>query len=228
MNHFLIGRYLLGGVICGWLLLAMGCSSLLPPAVTFPATYALDTAPAVKSAIAPVGDGMVALTLAVNPPRAAAGFDSRHMIYIRQAHQFEYFAHSEWVDTPARMLAPLIVAAIESSGSFGGVALAPSAAAFDLRLDTEILRLQQEFDQSPSRVRLTLRASLVDGESRRLLATREFDVSVVAVNDNPYGGVKAANLALRTVLDQLAGFCGDAAQAWKPRTTYQIPAGALR
>lgn len=228
MSRFFTGRCLLGSVIGGWLLLAVGCGSLLPPAAPLPVVYALDSAPAVKSARAPVGGGMVAPTLAVNPPRAAAGFDSRHMIYTRKAHQLEYFAHSEWVDTPARMLAPLIVAAIESSGSFGGVALAPSAAASDLRLDTEILRLQQEFDRSPSRVRLTMRASVVDGVSRRLLATREFDVTVEAGSDDPYGGVKAANLALRTALDQLAGFSRDAALAWKQDTRRPTSAGELR
>ena len=46
-------------------------------------------------------------------PHAAAGYDSQHIIYVRQPHKLEYFAHNEWVDPPARMLAPLIVAALE-------------------------------------------------------------------------------------------------------------------
>ena len=84
-------------------------------------------------------------TLIVNPPHAAAGFDSPRIIYVREAHKLEYFAHSEWVDPPARMLAPLLVAAVENSGAFRAVVLTPSAAAGDLRLDTEIIRLQHEF-----------------------------------------------------------------------------------
>ena len=84
-------------------------------------------------------------TLIINPPHAAAGFDSPRIIYVRETHKLEYFAHSEWVDTPARMLAPLIVAAVENSGAFRAVVLTPSAAAGDLRLDTEIIRLQHEF-----------------------------------------------------------------------------------
>ncbi|MGG2343650.1 ABC-type transport auxiliary lipoprotein family protein, partial [Aeromonas veronii] len=87
----------------------------------------------------------------------------------------EYFAHSEWIDTPARMIAPGIVAALEGTGAFRAVVLAPSAAAGDLRLDVEIIRLQQEFDRSPSRTRFTLRAYLVDSDSRQVLAWREFD-----------------------------------------------------
>lgn len=45
-------------------------------------------------------------TLIVSPPHAAAGFDSQRIMYLRQADQLEYFAHNEWIDTPARMLAP--------------------------------------------------------------------------------------------------------------------------
>lgn len=228
MNRICIVRGILVSAFGTLLLLAAGCGSLLPPAAPVPAIYALDTAPAATSSRQPVVANAMAPTLTVNSPRAAAGFDSRHMIYTRQPHQLEYFAHSEWVDTPARMLGPLIVAAIEGSGVFGGVALAPSTAASDLRLETEILRLQQEFERSPSRVHLTLRATVVDGMSRRLLATRVFDVTVVAASDDPYGGVKAANLALRTALDQLAGFSRDAAQAWQQGTSRPIAAGESR
>jgi cholesterol transport system auxiliary component len=34
-----------------------------------------------------------------------AGFDSRHIVYVRQASQLAHYAHNEWVDTPARMVA---------------------------------------------------------------------------------------------------------------------------
>ncbi|WP_313953710.1 ABC-type transport auxiliary lipoprotein family protein [Accumulibacter sp.] len=152
----------------------------------------------------------------VNPPRAAAGFDNQRIVYVRAAHQLEYFAHSEWADTPARMIAPLIVEAIENSGTFGAVVLTPSAASGDLRLDTEIVRLQQEFDGVPSRVRFTLRASLVDNITRHVLAQREFDTSVAAASDDPRSGVEAANRAVHEVLESLAGFCSDSVGRWRP------------
>jgi cholesterol transport system auxiliary component len=154
-------------------------------------------------------------TLIVNPPHAAAGFDSPHIMYVREAHKLEYFAHNEWVDPPARMLAPLLVAAIDNTGAFRAVVLAPSVAAGDLRLDTEIIRLQQEFGTQPSRVRFTLRAYLVEDKSRRVLAWREFEAAVPAASENPYGGVVAANGAVQSVLDDLAAFCAGAVRAWK-------------
>ena len=206
MTHFApIPFHRLGAAMLA--LALAGCSALQPKAPPQPAFYALDnvqreTRPArTPDATRP--------TLLVNPPHAASGFDSQRIIYVRAAHQLEYFAHSEWIDTPARMLAPLIVSAVETRGGFRAVVLLPSAASGDLRLDTEILRLRQDFTSTPSQVRFTLRAYLEDNATRRVLATREFDASVAAASEDPYGGVVAANQAVQRVLQQLADFCAE-------------------
>ncbi len=154
-------------------------------------------------------------TLVVSSPRATAAFDSRRIIYVHQPHRLEYFAHSEWVDTPARMLSPLVVEALEKSGAFRDVVPAQSSASGDLRLDTEVLQLQQEFESRPSRVRFSLRAHLVEVATRRVIAARNFEEAATAPSDDPYGGVVAANQAVRTVLENLAAFCGEAAGSWR-------------
>ena len=187
-------------------LLALGaCSALSPTATPAPAFYALDSAPL----MAPARPNPGAPTLIIHAPRAAAGFDSQRIIYLRESHKLEYFAHSEWVDPPARMLGPLLVAAIEQTGAFSAVVLTPGAVGGDLRLDTEIVRLQQEFQGSPSRVRFTLRAYLVDDKTRRVLAWRQFEAAVDAASDDPYSGVLAANRAVQTVLQQVSVFCAE-------------------
>jgi cholesterol transport system auxiliary component len=193
------------------------CSTLRPGAAPPPSFYALEGAPAAWTLATPVTPPSAAPTLIVNPPHAAAGFDSQHLIYVRETHKLEYFAHSEWVDPPARMLAPLLVAAIANSGAFRAVTLSPSAAAADLRLDTEIIRLQHEFLTQPSRVRFTLRAYLVEDKTRQVLAWREFDAVVPAASENPYGGVVAANSAVQTALRELSAFCAEAARDARPR-----------
>ena len=124
-------------------------------------------------------------------------------------------ARNEWVDTPARMLAPLLVAAIAESGAFRAVARVPSTATGALRLDTEVLVLQQEFLAKPSRVRFALRAELVADASREVIASRVFEAEVAASAEAPYAGVVAANLAVRDVLERLAAFCAEAAAGWK-------------
>ena len=190
------------------LLVLTACSALGPAATPHPTFYTLDNA----RAAAPAPAAAAAPTLIINPTHAASGFDSPRIIYLREPHKLEYFASSEWIDPPARMLTPLLAAALESSGAFRAVVLTPSAAAGDLRLDTEIIRLQHEFQSQPSRVRFTLRAYLIEDKTRRVLAWREFDATVAAASENPYGGVLAANRAVQTVLDELSVFCAETAR----------------
>jgi cholesterol transport system auxiliary component len=194
------------------LALAAGCGAIAPVLAPQPAFYSLTGAPNAATP-APQHAAVAAPTLIVTPPYAAAGFDSQRIMYLRQANQLEYFAHNEWIDTPARMLTPLIVAAVERSGAFRAVVQAPSPAAGEMRLDTEILRLQQEFLGAPSHVRFTLRAYLVESKTRRVIASREFEAAVPAASEDPYGGVVAANRAVQTVLESLSAFCAEAARA---------------
>ena len=146
------------------------------------------------------------LTLTVDVPRAAAGYDTPQMVYLRRPHEIEYFASHQWVDTPARMLTPQIVQALQRSNVFRAVVMTPTTAAGELRLETELVRLQQDFSQSPSRVRLTLRALLINTASRQVLAAREFDLDQAAASDDPYGGALAANLLVQQMLSQLAAW----------------------
>ena len=193
------------------LTLVCGCALINPALSPHPNFYSLADARNTATP-APPRAAVTAPTLIIAPPHAAAGFDSRRIMYVRKAGQLEYFAHNEWIDTPARMLAPLVVAAVESSGAFRAVVQTPSPAAGEMRLDTEILRLQHEFLSAPSQVRFTLRAYLVESATRRVIASREFDAAVPAAGEGPYGGVVAANRAVQAVLESLSAFCAEAAR----------------
>jgi len=204
--------------VAAGLLLALlgGCGALLPKRVPQPAFYALQGSPQTSVGVpARATSATSAPTLLVSPSHAAPGFDSRRIIYVREPHRLEYFAHHEWVDTPARMLAPLIVAEVRRSSAFHAVVLTPSPAAGDIRLDTEVVRLQQSFVGETSQVNFTLHAYVVDNTTRKVLASREFNETVAAASDDPYGGVVAANRAVQTVLEQLARFCAEAAGSLK-------------
>jgi cholesterol transport system auxiliary component len=189
-------------------LLLTGCSALQPSThqpVTF---YSLDDASLAVIVLPPRAG---APSLVIEQAHASAGFDSSHIIYLRQPHRVEYFAQSEWVEPPARMLTPMLVSSLAASGGFRAVMSSPGAGAGDLRLDTEIIRLQHEFDARPSRVRFTLRAWLVQGKTRQVVAWRDFDTSVPAISEDAAGGVQAANQAVRIVLDSLAQFLKETA-----------------
>ena len=206
MNRFSFARLCRLGATVLLVTLASGCGLLQPATTPQPALYSLDSPSRTAVPVVPMVRTAVSI-LIVNPPHAAAGFDSSRIIYTREPHKLEYFAHSEWVDPPARMLAPLVVAAIENTGAFRAVIPTPSAATGNLRLDTEIIRLQHEFGTTPSRVHFTLRAYIVDHATRRVLAQREFDAAVPAPSEDPYGGVVAANRAVQIVLEDLSVFC---------------------
>jgi cholesterol transport system auxiliary component len=207
------------------LILVYGCEAIGPMVSPQPKFYSLADArnPATPAQPRPRA-AVTAPTLIVSQPHAAAGFDSQRIMYVRQTDQLEYFAHNEWIDTPARMLAPLIVAAVDASGAFRAVVQTPSPAAGEMRLDTEILRLQHEFLSAPSQVRFTLRAYLVESETRRVIASHDFEAIVAASSEDPHGGVVAANQAVRSVLEELAVFCAQTAgSGWKRSAAEAVP-----
>lgn len=184
-----------------------GCSLLQPAKLARMNTYALE------AQFEPAAAGAGEATLLVNTPSARAGFDSRRMVYVKTPHQLDYFSENQWVDSPARMLSPLLVQALEHSAKYRAVVDVQSAVKADLRLDTEIIRLQHEFLTRPSQVHLTVRAQLIDVQGKRVLATREFDVTQAAPSDDPYGGVIATNRAVKIALLQIADFCAQGQRA---------------
>lgn len=193
-------------LLCALLLIVASCANLKPPEVESVSIYVLDARPVQHAPLQRRG-----AVLAVSPTRALAGFDTPRIAYITQPFELDYFAKSRWADAPARMLSPLIVRAIDEGGDFSAVVHNPGVIAADLRLDTELVRLQQEFLVKPSRVRLTMRAQLIDLNERRVIAGREFEEVEPAVTDNAYAGVAAANRALERLLIRLAEFCALAA-----------------
>lgn len=184
--------------------LLVGCNPLKPAANLPIAYYSLSNVLETPSVAA--NQALNLPTLIVNPPHAAAGFESSKIIYVRRNHQIEYFSQSEWVAPPSRMLAPLIVDAMSRTGRFKAVVLTPSAVIADLRLNTEIIRLQHEFLEgvSPSQVRLTVRAYVMNEQTRKVIVSRDFEAVVVSASENALGGVNAANAALKFVLTDLS------------------------
>jgi cholesterol transport system auxiliary component len=187
-----------------WPLLLASCSLLPQPAADEPALHVLEGRPAV------VAQTRREFVLAVNAPRAAPGYDSAAMVYVQKAHALDHYATHRWADTPARMLGPLLLRALEDTGGFRAVVPAGNGLQADLRLDTEIVWLRQSFLSRPSRVEFTLRVQLVDVPGRRVLDTRYLELTQEAPSDDAPGGVTAANVAMRRALALVAAFCAAA------------------
>ncbi len=185
-------------------LLLAGCVNLSAPSGT-QNIYVLDAQPVV-----PESGVKRDLVLAVNMPETRPGFETEQIVYFRQPYELNYFVSSRWTDTPARMLQPLLLQAMERSGSFRAVVETGSAVPGDIRLDTDLIRLQHDFTTHPSRVQITLKAQLIDVRSNRVLAVQRFDDTENSSTEDAYGGVIAANRLVQRMLGKLAEFCVEA------------------
>lgn len=204
MNRLLRWRARL--VLIGLCTTLSACAGLGSSATDEVSIYYIDAQPAAVRRAAPVQAALV-----VEVPRAWPGFETSRMVYVRQPYELEYFSKSRWADAPARMLLPLLVRTLEQSGVFAAVVHGPVAMAGTLRLDTELVRMQQEFAEGRSQVRVTLRARLIDAKERRVIGAREFDEVEPAAAGNAYAGVAALNRALERMLLRLVEFCASPA-----------------
>lgn len=189
-------------VAAAWLLSA--CSLLPKPEPVSINQYLLEYSPGQQAARQTRADAPVIL---VSVPRAHGGYDSSRIAYMKEDYGLRYYTRSSWADTPARMLAPLLADAIQSTGQFQALYATSGSVSADMRLDTELIRFHQDFRSLPSEMHITLRAQLIDLASGELLATLLVDRRMAADTDDAFGGVVAANRLLGQLLDELAQFC---------------------
>ena len=189
-----------GGVLLAMLTLG-GCT--LPQDQTPPAqTYLLE----VESFAPAPSRRSSGKTLLVTVPKAAPGFDTNRIAYTREPPKLDYYKDSAWSDAPARMLLPILVRAFETTGAFKAVVTPPAPGLANLRVDVDVIRLQQEFMIRPSQVRLMARIKVVDLKSGHVLGTRVFEALEPAPSENANGAARAANAAVRKVLSQMVPF----------------------
>ncbi|VAW75422.1 hypothetical protein MNBD_GAMMA13-710 [hydrothermal vent metagenome] len=205
-------KHLAIGLLLTWLL--TGCSLLPQPEPVSINQYVLEYTPATVAGQLAVRDPVNQVpVLIVTTPSAHGGYDNYRIAYMQQAYGLRYYTRSRWADKPARMLAPLLADALQSTGCFQALYTSPGTLAADYRLDTELVRLYQDFTAQPSVVRLTLRARLIELQTQRVIATRQFDLTEAAATDDTYGGVLAVNKAVNRLLNELAQFCMATQQA---------------
>ena len=203
-----------------------GCNALLTKQPLQMTYYSLESSQTQSPDQLSPSSNLKSPTLIIHMPTANTGFNTRRMMYTQTLHQLEYFAKNEWIDTPARMLQPLLVSAIEKTAGFNAVLPKYGSVKSDIRLESEIVQLIQIFNTKPSlrkssKVQFTLRATIIDNTTNKVIAHQEFNEVVDAESDDPVGGVTAANLAVNKALEKLSIFCQQAATAWQtPKSNY--------
>ena len=76
----------------------------------------------------------------------------------------------------------------------------------DVLLDTELVEFYHDAASQPGRVRLVLRAELVDLKQRTLLGRRVFEQQVPLATYDAAGAAQASNLAVSQALDELTAW----------------------
>ena len=185
------------------LFLMIGACSLGPTETTAPRSYFLNPEISWKN---PQGSGerIGNSVLLITQPKAQAGFDTARMAYLLRPYEVNYYAFNQWADTPARMVQQLLVEQLDKTGRWRAVLPTPGPVPAQYRLDCDNLILEQQFFSRPSRVRLSVRAQLIEAKRAAILTTRYFEVLEAAPTDDAYGGVLAANQATAKLLIQMA------------------------
>ncbi len=197
------------GLVVAALAAAAAACTLLPAPKATPRNTFLLGPEAAPPAAPPAQCLSGTATLLVTLPREEPGFDTARMAYLLRPNAVSYYANSQWADTPARMLAPMMAQALERTGCWRAVVRTPTTVAADYRLDTEDLVLGQEIFSRPGRVRLALKAVLVDVREESVVAARRFEAAEDAPEGDAAGGAAAAGRAAAKLVGSLAAWAGE-------------------
>jgi cholesterol transport system auxiliary component len=97
---------------------------------------------------------------------------------------------------------------LQKTHYFRAVVTPPFMGRYDYVLSTQIVTLQQNYIYHPARYEMTIRAELSSATSGRVIAVKEFALSMPLSSYTPYGGVVAANQLTTKFLRELAVFVG--------------------
>jgi len=148
-------------------------------------------------------------TLLVLEPTAAGAYDTARMAYNLAPHELAYYARTEWVEKPARMLRDVLVRTLDRTRRFRGVVTPPYVGSAAFALHTELIELRQDLSAGRSEVILGMRVELRDGRTDRSVATREFTVREPMSDRSPYAGAAAVNEAAARLARDIARFVVD-------------------
>lgn len=139
-------------------------------------------------------------------PVALEGYDTQQMLYVNQPYQVSAFANNSWMSPPATMLLPLILRSIESTHYFSAVTSDLNTTKTDYRLESTLIRFQQNFLLKPSHLQIAMQIVLVRSMDSQVMATATLYEDIPCPKDTPLGGVMAANQATKDLTAKIARF----------------------
>lgn len=148
-----------------------------------------------------VSDTLLVMNTVVQPE-----YQGEQMYYMQKLHQLEAYSQNMWAAPPADMLQTLLAQKLHQAHYFAHVTTPPFSGNYRYVLRTHLLILRQEFFKPVSRVRLAMRAEIIDKKRGCLLSSRTFQVIEKARGNNPYSGAAAANRAASKLSGRISWF----------------------
>lgn len=177
-----------------------GCSLFSPVSAKPPTAYELENIPHVaKKKKHPV-------SILVLLPDEVSTYNTTSMAYSLRPYEVAYYTQSNWAETPAQMLLPLLVQTLQNTNHFQAVVTPPFGGHYDYLLTTQIIKLEQDFTHQPARVVFDVRVQLNRVALNRAVATKEFHIRQRMFRNDAYSGVVAANIATESLLRKIADF----------------------
>ncbi len=132
-------------------------------------------------------------------------FNGREIIYSDARYGQNSYAYSRWSDSPTVMLLLIFQEALEKSGRYLAVVPYSSQSLSDLLLESTLFDFSHRInDDGTSDAILRMRFNLIDNNTNRVIASRDFVASVpVASPKNASGAVAALNKAVTIVTQEL-------------------------
>lgn len=195
--------FLLLAIIC----LFPGCASLhkSQPAAVY--DFGLQTPPSSEPLFHPIP--LRKKSLLVADTTAPVWLDSRaihyRLLYDNPTQSYTY-ANNRWIATPAALLTQQLRNRI-AAGTQEQVIKDNGIAAADHVLLTELEEFSQVFDTATdSYIVAGLRASLIERNTRKLLAQKDFNITAKAPSADAAGAVSALSAASNQLLNELVNW----------------------
>ena len=117
-------------------------------------------------------------TILVVLPEAAGGYQTSSMLYVQKPFSLKAFTKHTWVDSPASMLHPLLIESLQRSSYFQAIASIAYSEPIEYRLDTQLLKLQQNFVKKPSVIEFSAKVLLTRMDKNQILVSRIFNLEM--------------------------------------------------
>lgn len=145
-------------------------------------------------------------TILLTNPDSAVGYQTTQMFYMIKPHERLPFTENGWATPPAAQLLPLMIQSLTRTQRFRAIISPTTPQTPNYQLDTELIDLYQDFIKLPSTLVLTVKITLSSPDSHQIIASRLFHIRHVCPSDTPYGGVLAANAAVKQLTRGMTRF----------------------